>query len=207
MKRPWMPFYVTDFLADTLDLQADETGIYVLLLLISWQRDDAAIPNDMQWLKRSLTACVSDMHGNRFNRIVPKLLNRYFTLSDDNKYRNKRLVYEREKAEKWSEKQKENANKRWSETNKNKYLGDATAMPARAQHLQLQLHKKESAGASEALKRGPLAPAFSLSDWESVVKTYKIVGRWSRDAGPEPPSPACRCPAELLAKYGIGLAS
>jgi hypothetical protein len=34
----------------------------------------------MAWLKRALAACASDMHGNRFNRLVPPLLNRFFEL-------------------------------------------------------------------------------------------------------------------------------
>jgi hypothetical protein len=68
------------------------------------------------------------MHGNRFKRIVPKLLDRYFTLDSDGKFRNKRLTKEREKTEKLSGNAKENAGKRWAKERKNKELADATAM-------------------------------------------------------------------------------
>jgi len=44
---------------------------------------------------------------------------------------------------------------------------------------------------------------MDAATWEQIVETYKKVGRWSRDAGPDPESPACRCPRELLEKHGI----
>lgn len=42
-------------------------------------------------------------------------------------------------------------------------------------------------------------------DWDAVLKTYKAIGHWSRDAGPDLQSPACRCPPEFLEKYGLTL--
>ena len=123
--RPWMPLYVADFQADTLDLGTAEVGVYLALLMIAWRRDDAAIPNDMEWLKRSLQRCFADFHGHHFNRIVPKLLQRYFKLTGD-KWRNKRLTKERQTAAKFSAKQRQNANKRWHKTNKNNDIKNAT---------------------------------------------------------------------------------
>jgi len=131
--RPWMPLYVTDYLTDTLDLSAEENGVYLLLLMIAWRRQDGALPNDMKFLQRSLASCCRDMHGNRFNRIVPPLLERFFDLGEDGLWRNKRLTKEREKSEKLSGKQKENAEKRWSKARKDNDLGDADAMPSQSQ--------------------------------------------------------------------------
>lgn len=131
--RPWMPLYVNDFRVDTLDLGPDEIGVYMVTLMIAWRRDDAAIPNDMAWLKRSLQACIASFHGHQFNRIVPKLLARYFELGADNKWRNKRLTLERQKADKLSAKQKQNADKRWGNLNENKALDNASAMPSQSQ--------------------------------------------------------------------------
>lgn len=42
-------------------------------------------------------------------------------------------------------------------------------------------------------------------DWEQVVSVYRRTGHWSRYAGNDPESPACRAPPEILAKYGISL--
>jgi hypothetical protein len=38
-------------------------------------------------------------------------------------------------------------------------------------------------------------------DWESTVKIYAQTGRWSHQFGPDPLSPACRCPPHLLEKH------
>jgi uncharacterized protein YdaU (DUF1376 family) len=138
-----MPLYVADYLVDTLDLRAEESGVYLLLLMIAWRRPDGALPNDMKWLQRSLASCVNDMHGNRFNRLVPPILERFFVLGEDNKFRNKRLTKEREKSEKFSEKQKENAEKRWGAVKENNSLVDAKPMPAHALQLQSQSQRKE----------------------------------------------------------------
>jgi uncharacterized protein YdaU (DUF1376 family) len=137
-----MPFYVNDFRMDTLDLETEEVGVYMLLLCLCWQRDDAALPNDMDWLKRSLKSCVANFHGHTFNRIVPKLLKRYFILFEDGKYRNKRLANERQKADKLSAKQKQNADKRWADYNHFKEIGHATAIPGgNANAMPSQPHK------------------------------------------------------------------
>ena len=157
-----MPLYISDYLADTIDLSAEQTGCYLLILMISWRRPDGAIPNDMAWLKRSLSTCVTDMHGNRFNRIVPPLLQRFFTLDNDGKFRQKRLTKEREKAEKFSEKQSENAEKRWTKNNKNKDLPDANAMPAPA--LQSQSHTQPQSR-KERTRVNALADPWTENDW------------------------------------------
>jgi uncharacterized protein YdaU (DUF1376 family) len=128
--RPWMPLYVNDFHMDTLDLSAEEFGIYMILLMLMWTRDDGALPNDMGWLKRSLQAYVADFHGHSFNRIIPKLLKRYFRLGEDDKWTNKRLTKERQKLAKQSAKQSQNADKRWSKVREINSLADASAMPS-----------------------------------------------------------------------------
>jgi hypothetical protein len=40
-------------------------------------------------------------------------------------------------------------------------------------------------------------------DWRSVVTMYKRSGVWSRWAGPDPDSPACKAPPELLREFGL----
>lgn len=126
--RPWMPLYWSDFRADTLDLRTDEIGCYLLLLMLAWRRDDGALPDDKDWLKRSLQACAADFHGHTFNRIVPKLLARYFALGPDRKWRNKRLTLEREKAAKRSANGQQMAHKRWHGSNLFNGLPHAKAM-------------------------------------------------------------------------------
>jgi hypothetical protein len=40
-------------------------------------------------------------------------------------------------------------------------------------------------------------------NWDAVLRDFKKSGRWSRFAGPDLESPACRAPKELLDKYGL----
>jgi hypothetical protein len=40
-------------------------------------------------------------------------------------------------------------------------------------------------------------------NWDAVLSDFKKSGRWSRFAGPDLESPACRAPKDLLEKYGL----
>jgi uncharacterized protein YdaU (DUF1376 family) len=44
MKRNWMPLYIPDFLADTMQLSAAETGAYLCLIMDYWLHD--GLPDD-----------------------------------------------------------------------------------------------------------------------------------------------------------------
>lgn len=114
MKRPWMPFYVTDYLIDTRDLSAEQHGVYILLLMTAWSRPDGRLPDDHKWLR----AVLPTMHGHAFNRLVPPILDRYFRKDEEGFWTNKRLTNELQKVDKFSEKQKQNADKRWNGHNK-----------------------------------------------------------------------------------------
>jgi uncharacterized protein YdaU (DUF1376 family) len=48
MPRPWMPFYVGDYLRDTAHLSTLENGAYCLLLFAYWAR--GGLPHDDQQL-------------------------------------------------------------------------------------------------------------------------------------------------------------
>jgi uncharacterized protein YdaU (DUF1376 family) len=127
--RPWMPFYVADFQADTLDLKTDEVGTYFLLICLAWHRGDGSVSGDMKELKLVLSRLCSDMHGNKFNRIVPKLLSRYFQRRGDGRFYQKRVEKELETAQILSRKNSENALKRWSKPKEFNGIVHALAMP------------------------------------------------------------------------------
>jgi hypothetical protein len=42
-------------------------------------------------------------------------------------------------------------------------------------------------------------------NWDVVLRGYTEFKHWARDAGPDPTSPACYCPPEILKKYGVTL--
>lgn len=51
-KTPFMPLWVSDFLGDTLDLDAAEIGAYMLLLMAQWNRGGNSLPDDPKKLQR-----------------------------------------------------------------------------------------------------------------------------------------------------------
>lgn len=129
MNRQWMPLFVEDFLADTVDLETDEVGVYLFMILIAWKRGDGSVPGDRKILKRVLQRHFTDFHGHTFNRIVPKLLARYFIHRADGNYYQKRVEYELQIARKLSATASQKAGKRWAAIREIKQLADAAAMP------------------------------------------------------------------------------
>jgi uncharacterized protein YdaU (DUF1376 family) len=180
--RPWMPLYVNDFRLDTLDLKADEIGVYMIMLMIAWRRDDAALPNDMDWLRRSLKSCFSKFHGHEFNRIVPKLLDRYWKLGADDKWRNKRLTNERQIADKRSANGKQNADKRWGNPIENNDLPDAKAMLSQSQSQREERKGdfRRVGGEGRGPKHGAVSPSRGTifirdgtDDWAAYAEDYR----------------------------------
>ena len=127
---PYMPLWTDAYLADTLDLSTAEHGLYLVMMMVAWRRQDCALPDDMAWLKRALQSACRDFHGHAFNALVPQLLKRFWTLEDHGqnglKWVQKRLQKERKYLRNRSETQRKAALKRWE----NNHLDDADALPA-----------------------------------------------------------------------------
>jgi uncharacterized protein YdaU (DUF1376 family) len=143
MSHKWLPLWVDSYRGDTLDLTAEQHGVYLLLLMTAWKRHDNALPNDMGWMRGVLPP----MHGHTFKHLVPPILNRFFHLGADDKWRQKRLDIERDLASKRSSNGSQNASKRWSQTKENNDLDEKSAML-----LQLQRKKEEGIGTFEKVK-------------------------------------------------------
>ncbi len=89
-KAPYMPLWVSDFLGDTLDLDAKEVGAYMLLLMAMWQRG-GTLPDDEKKLRRVA----------RVGRDWPRVwgnLRHYFT-SENGTISNPRLSVELQKVD------------------------------------------------------------------------------------------------------------
>lgn len=110
---PDLPFFTDAYLADTGDLTDAEHAAYLVMIFTAWRRPDNAIPDDMDWLKRCLRAHISNMHGNKFNATVPKILARFWYKDEEGKYRQKKLEAIRQKKRKFVNDGRENAEKRW----------------------------------------------------------------------------------------------
>ncbi len=127
---PALPLWTDAYLADTLDLATEEHGVYLLMLMLAWRRPNCALPNDLAGLKRMLGGCCRDMHGNRFNRIVPKLISQFFEVGKDGELHQKRLGKERDYLRKQSETQRDRVNKRWANKKEINSLSDTAVVPA-----------------------------------------------------------------------------
>jgi len=83
---PFMPLWVSDFLGDTLDLDAAEIGAYMLLLMAQWNRGGRSLPADHKKLQR-VARC-----GRNWVSVWGSI-ERYFESDDDGIY-SKRLRFE-----------------------------------------------------------------------------------------------------------------
>jgi uncharacterized protein YdaU (DUF1376 family) len=121
---PALPLWTDAYLADTLDLSTEDHGLYLIMLMLAWRRRDCALPDDMDWLKRSLKGCCAGLHGHSFNSRVPRILQKFWILIDG-KWVQKRLQKEFKYLSNISQNNSKAAATRW----KNKGLADATAYP------------------------------------------------------------------------------
>jgi uncharacterized protein YdaU (DUF1376 family) len=171
---PWMAFYPSDYRDDTLDLTTEQHGAYLMLLMLSWLRHDG-IPNDMAYLKKALRGFCSDMHGNRFNKLIPPLIHRFFVLDTDDRWRQPRIEKERERSRKFSEYAKEKAKKRWHGLNGFNSLADATAMHARARQPQ---RKKDLTSIAARVREEPPKEATDESrGFEASPELQRLISR------------------------------
>jgi uncharacterized protein YdaU (DUF1376 family) len=110
--RPWMPFYVADYLADTQHLNNAEHGAYLLLMFYQWQH--GAIPDDPELMARIARVQMQNfagglhMQNSEWDRIW-RVLKPHFRLAKDG-FIQGRLASEMEKAAAISGKRREAAN-------------------------------------------------------------------------------------------------
>lgn len=87
----WMPFYVSDYLKDTMHLSTQEHGAYLLLIMHAWTRD-GALPSDEARLTRIAGLTPKEWKASR------DVILEFFTLADG-AYRHARIDRELGKAE------------------------------------------------------------------------------------------------------------
>lgn len=146
---PFMSWWIRDYYADTSHLTCAQHGVYMMLLAIAWdQPNGPGIPDDMAWLKRACQARCSDMHGNRFNKLVVPILHEFFHrptaefAKTDPRWRQIRQFSEWEFLKKRQRTNQENAAKRWLRTNDPKDLARAMAMRPQSDRNATHTHTK-----------------------------------------------------------------
>lgn len=182
--HPWYPWYVNDFARDTRDLDWDMNAAYRFLLDATWERDSCSLPNDLKLIRR----LIPRMDLRTFKRLVPPILEKFFTLNEAGEHVNKRLLKEKQKADKRSLKARELSEKRW------KIKAEIEAAQCEPQpQSQPQSQKKERKGRASALpqnwkpelganegrewekfKSYHLSKGSLFSNWEQAWRTWKL---------------------------------
>jgi uncharacterized protein YdaU (DUF1376 family) len=156
---------------DTFDLDCDEVGVYFMMIVLAWARGDGSVSGDMTELKKQLQRCFASgtFHGLTFNRIVPKLLHRYFHRRDDGRYYQSRVEKELRIARELSEKRSRNSRGRWSKSRKNNEIADPIGsglhMHTHTQNNNSSVHvSTQSKAPSRSGSNGPRAGAATIGE-------------------------------------------
>jgi uncharacterized protein YdaU (DUF1376 family) len=148
---------------DTLDLDLDELGVYFILICLAWKNGSGGVSGNSAVLKKTLQACAANFHGHTYNRIVPKLLHRYFQLGEDNIWYQKRVVLELQKARKLSAKQAQNVNKRWARYKDFNGLANTTVIPNAYHHT----HNKKDTSSTNSDSENGAGPPQAVGEKET----------------------------------------
>jgi uncharacterized protein YdaU (DUF1376 family) len=92
---PSLPLFTDAFIADTMHLNATETGAYLMLLMVAWRSPDCRLPDDDSKLCRW-----ARVDPRQWHRVRPKIME-YWNLSDGY-WTQKRLLLERDKVRKYA---------------------------------------------------------------------------------------------------------
>jgi uncharacterized protein YdaU (DUF1376 family) len=154
--RPWMPLFIADYRRDTMLLEPEEHGVYLLLIMEYWVA--GSLPNNEQKLAK-----ICGISRTKFAKISKKIRH-FFSVS----WTHKRIDQELEKARQISAKRKDSANKRHHPDDANALQLDTHAGASSHSHSHTQRKKKEKskeivAVAPAAPKRRPLPPDFELT--------------------------------------------
>jgi uncharacterized protein YdaU (DUF1376 family) len=144
-RRPWWPFW-TSFYDDASDLDGKQQAIVVALMTIAWRQPDAALPDDITWVRGRVKVLINDTVSVA---AIGALLTRFFALEADGRWHHPDLKRARNSYETRSKTQQENAWKRWGKTKKTNGLGDATGY-ATAYATAMRKEKEEPKGSSSS---------------------------------------------------------
>ena len=155
MSRAWMPLYIGDMLADTMHLNATETGIYIRLIMHAWQHQ-GCIPDDPEKLR-----CIAHASAFAWKRYCNVLT---FFQKTSNGYTHLRVLRELKRFEEISNKRKAAALQKHTQSQSHSHLRSSflSSSEPRAKQDNSALKVSETLLAHEAKTR-PVSNGGSLA--------------------------------------------
>ena len=196
---PYMRLWVDDYLTDTLDLDAEESGAYWLLLLHAWKHDDCSLPDNDTKLAR-----IARVGIRRWKSTIRPSVERYFDIVDG-RWSNPKQRNERAFTERLSETKSRNSRARWdnqdtenkgNDTSDRNAAGDAAAMRnPESQNNYLSSDEDRAADAAKSPVVDPCKEVFDLgcrilqsAGHDDDRKRRAIIGRWRKQVRDDDPA-------------------
>jgi uncharacterized protein YdaU (DUF1376 family) len=157
---PSLPLFTDAFIADTLDLDAEVTGAYLMLLMVAWRSPDCELPDDDDKLARFARCSKS-----RWKKIKPNVLKFFENNKKNGTFFQKRLKKEYERALRSLETKRENGRrggrpKSLENKDTDKAIGSNSDIDSdnREDNLNITESKAPNPNPNPNLKNPPLGP-------------------------------------------------
>lgn len=121
MSAAWIKFYPSDWLSGTRGLNAAETGVYITLIAMMYERE-GPVPNEPKRLARQI-----GMTAGAFEKVIEELLGQGKILLTEEGFWKDRVAKEIKNREEKSESAKTSAQTRWQKSKKKQTQFDANA--------------------------------------------------------------------------------
>jgi uncharacterized protein YdaU (DUF1376 family) len=152
VKRPWMPLYIGDFIADTMHLNATETGIYIRLLVHCWKH--GSIPRNPRQL-----ALIAHCDTRLWHQYEATVMN-FFDVVDASTAHNKRVSSELLRFAEISNKRKDAAKQKHTKSSANG-MQKHTHLHS---HSEREQERKEEVAADAASSSANGSPRFAFEN-------------------------------------------
>jgi uncharacterized protein YdaU (DUF1376 family) len=169
-KRPWMPLYIGDFLADTMHLNCQETGAYIRLIMHAWH-SGGFVPGDDEGLTR-IVRC----HPPHWPRLR-KILEPFFDLTKTpGSWYSKRVGLELAKTEEISNKRKVAAQQMLSKRSAN---AQQMHTHSHSHSKEKEINKEKESAVERSGSNGPRSPAGKAVIGERMGDYVWDGGKWA----------------------------
>lgn len=161
----WVKFYPSDWLAGTRGLSAIETGIYITLIMMMYERGEP-VADDRKRLAR-----LCGTSSSVFSKAVDALIEDGKIIAVDSGLWNLRVEKEQKNREQLSDLQSKNARARWEKDKEKQRTEDAVAMPSQClPDTRYQIPESKNRGSPDG---EPMSTSVDLLGEQPTPKNVK----------------------------------